>query len=131
MSQRDLFGLLLLLQRFRFVCSDYHKLIRAPGTPPQAARSSCRATKQRTTPGEHSPSKRQEQYMLKKITMAAALAATLIAGNAAVANAEISGGGAPPGPTTERGLQSDYRHHGAAYAYAPRWQRHTTHAKRN
>jgi hypothetical protein len=68
--------------------------------------------------------------MLKKLGMAAALAATLIAGSAVAANAEISGGGAPPGPTSERGLPSAYRHQGGTYAYAPQWQRHTTHAKR-
>jgi hypothetical protein len=70
--------------------------------------------------------------MLKKLTLAA-LTATFIAAGAAAANAEISGGGAPPGPTSERGLQMDYAAHHASrtYAYAPQWHRHTVHAKRN
>jgi len=71
--------------------------------------------------------------MLKKLTLAA-LTATFVAAGAAAANAEISGGGAPPGPTTERGLRLDYAHHhgGGAYAYAPQqWHRHTAQMKRN
>lgn len=70
--------------------------------------------------------------MLKKLTLAA-LTATFIAAGAAAANAEISGGGAPPGPTSERGLAADYaaHHGGGTYAYAPQWHRHTAHAKRN
>jgi hypothetical protein len=98
----------------------------------------------RTRAGDHSPRKLQEQYMLKKLTLAAALAATLIAGSAAVANAEISGGGAPPGPTTERGLQLDYaaRHGGDranaselpttggyAYGYAPQTRVYRSHQR--
>jgi hypothetical protein len=54
---------------------------------------------------------------MKKLTLAA-LAATFITGSAAVANAEISSGGAPPGPTSERGLQRDHARQGS-YAYAP------------
>jgi hypothetical protein len=83
--------------------------------------------------------------MLKKLTLAAALAATFIAGSAAVANAEISGGGAPPGPTSERGLRLDYaaRHGfgdranisgfpatgGYAYGYAPQTRVHRSHRR--
>jgi hypothetical protein len=63
--------------------------------------------------------------MLKKFTLAA-LAATFITGSAAVANAEISGGGAPPGPTSERGLQRDYARQGS-YAYAPQTRSHRSH----
>ena len=82
--------------------------------------------------------------MLKKLTLAAALAATFVAGSAAVANAEISGGGAPPGPTSERGLRLDYaaRHGGDranisgfpvtggyAYGYAPQTKVHRSHRR--
>jgi hypothetical protein len=72
--------------------------------------------------------------MLKNLTLAA-LTATFVAGSAAVANAEISGGGSPPGPTTERGLQSDYRRDGGAaysYGYTPQSRVHRSHrVKRN
>ena len=69
--------------------------------------------------------------MLKNLTLAA-LTATFIAGSAAVANAEISGGGSPPGPTTERGLQSDYRRGDYSYGYAPQSKVHRSHrVKRN
>jgi hypothetical protein len=83
--------------------------------------------------------------MLKRFTLAAALAATFIAGSAAVANAEISGGGAPPGPTSERGLRLDYaarhgfadRHNiqpfpvtgGYAYGYAPQTRVYRSHQR--
>jgi hypothetical protein len=83
--------------------------------------------------------------MLKKLTLAAALAVTFIGGSVAAANAEISGGGAPPGPTTERGLRLDYaaRHLGGdrdnisgfpvtgghAYGYAPQTRVHRSHRR--
>ena len=82
--------------------------------------------------------------MLKKLTLAAALAVAFITGSAAVANAEISGGGAPPGPTTSRGLRLDYaaRHGGDrafasefpttggyAYGYAPQTRVYRSHRR--
>jgi hypothetical protein len=70
--------------------------------------------------------------MLKKLTLAA-LAATFIAGSAAVANAEISNGGASPAPTSERGLAADYAaRHGGASGYAlQQWHRPMVHVKRS
>jgi hypothetical protein len=64
--------------------------------------------------------------MLKKLTLAA-LAATFIAGSAAVANAEISD--SDPSPTSSAGLRADYaaRHGGDAYAYAPQSRFHQAH----
>jgi hypothetical protein len=69
--------------------------------------------------------------MLKKLTLAA-LAGTFIAGSAAVANAEISNGGASPAPTSERGLAADYaRHAGGISGYAlQQWHHPMARAKR-
>ena len=47
--------------------------------------------------------------LLKQITLAAALAATFIAGSAAVANAGNVGNGGPQSATDEAALQRNYR----------------------
>ena len=82
--------------------------------------------------------------MMKKLTLAAALAVTFLGGSAVVANAKISDGGSPPGLTTERGLQLDYaaRHGGDranisglpvtggyAYGYAPQTRVNRSHRR--
>jgi uncharacterized membrane protein len=63
----------------------------------------------------------QENMMLKKISLAAALATTFITGSAAVANAESGVGiGGPDSMTDSAALENDYaRRGGYAYSYAP------------
>jgi uncharacterized membrane protein len=64
----------------------------------------------------------QENMMLKKISLAAALAATFITGSAAVAYADSGVGvGGPASITDSAALEADYasRHGGYAYSYAP------------